>query len=386
VIDGETGDPIPCFRVAVEGYGRGLPAIWTLDGYTFAPEQGQFDTGRLELVSGKLLSLTVCADGYDPLTLDSVPVQSISEDPDRTVFRLQRNERRSTLHIGRVVDPQGRGIAAAEVGFRPEQRTDNRRGFSRVLTDASGAYMVSSIDPHEQIVYVRAPGCAPIFCRMSELLTDAGGAFTDVVLDPAATVSGYAWDELGQAITYTKIISSFAARSMEELEFMESFQILWPQTQTDEHGYYQLTDLPAGEVHVQVLFDDDRRIAPKTVAVHPGDSLELNFGERVGFVVSGVVLDGEDSLEDVEVQLKAMDKALKSHGSRTNASGRFKFIHVPGGEYVFATSIPQEVAGQQTRDPNDTSHILYDVMDIQGDLDLTVDYRTRSIGKDSPTP
>ena len=81
-----------------------------------------------------------------------------------------------------------------------------------------------------------------------------------------------------------------------------------------------------------------------------------------------------------------MDKALKSHGGRTDAAGRFMLIGVTGGEYVFAALRPQEAADEQTRDPNDTSHILYEVMDIQNDLDLTVDYHTRSITKEYPIP
>jgi RNA polymerase sigma factor (sigma-70 family) len=384
VVDADTGGAIGCFRVALGRVG-GVPAWWTLDGYTFTSEKGHFDTGPLNLVEGARLALTVYADGYDPLTLDSVPVQAISDDPGRAVFRLQRNTRRSTLYVGRVVDGAGQAIEGAEVGFRLDRDTRDRRGFSRVMTDASGTYMISSVDPREQVLFVRVPGYAPRHCRMSDLLLDATGVFADVILDPPATVSGYAWDELGQPIANTRIVSSFTVRSAEEFESMALFQILWPETQTDEQGYYRLTDLPIGEVHVQVLFDDHRRMAPQRVTVQPGDSLELNFGEQGGFIISGVVVDGRVPLERVEVQLKPIKEGLRSHWGKTDAAGRFKIIEVPAGKYVFATLLPL-AAGEPARDPNDISHVLYEVMDIASDLVLTVDYQTRSISKGSPIP
>jgi len=97
--------------------------------------------------------------------------------------------------------------------------------------------------------------------------------------------------------------------------------------------------------------------------------------------VAGVVAEGEEPLGSVEVELKAIDKSQRSHAGRTDTSGRFKFLHVPQGRYVFTALRPQNGAKEQTRDPNDLSHVLYEVMDVQSDLDLMVDYRTRSINR-----
>lgn len=135
VIDADTGDAIACFEVGAK-HVKGIPAPWGLDGLTFTSEKGNFDTGWLELVHGASLPVTVHADGYDPLTLEAVPVQVISESPDRTVFGLRRNARRSTVYVGRVVNGEGRPVPGAEVGFRPRYHTPSRKGFSKVLTDA----------------------------------------------------------------------------------------------------------------------------------------------------------------------------------------------------------------------------------------------------------
>ena len=378
-VDADTGNPLDRFHI-IKGNVTGRGALMTIFGYTFASPMGDFDTGRWHLGSGEPTPVTVCAEGYDPLTLEAIPVQAAPEDSDRTVFRLQRNERRSTIYVGRVVDDQGQAIPGAEVGFRVEGHMVDR-GFSRVITDETGTYMISSIDPLEQIVFVRAHGYAPRYCRMADLLLETPGLFDDVVLDSPASVSGYAWDELGQPITHTEIVSSPVPHSKEDMLFTLRFwRTLWPAVRTNESGYYQLTDLPIDEVQISVLLDDHRRMPSKRVTLHPGVSVELNFGDQGGFVVTGVVADGENLLERVEVQLKAMEEDAKSHSGRTDAAGRFKIIGVPAGKYVFATLIPL-AAGEPARDPNDISHVLYEVMDIENDLDLTVDYQTRSIGR-----
>jgi len=384
VVDRDTGDPISCFRARVKSQ-PGMPGTWALDGYTFTSEKGQFDSAGLELVPGQRLSLTVDADGYDPLTLDSVPAQQISDDPERTVFRLQRNERRSTLYVGRVVDETGRAMAGAEVGFRLDRDTRDRKGFSRVTTDASGTYMISSIDPYEQILFVRAPGCALYYGRMSDLLLETPGVFANVVLAPAATVSGYVWDELGRPLAHKRVLSCPVARSLEDSESRVLFWQLCPEARTDETGYYQLTDLPTGEMTISVLREDNINRMPQRVTLHPGEAVEVNFGDQGGFVVSGIVADGGMLLERVEVQLKPIDEGGQSHWGKTDAAGCFKIIEVPKGRYVFATLLPLE-AGAPARDPNDTSHVLYEVMDIASDLELLVDYQARSIEKADTVP
>ena len=241
--------------------------------------------------------------------------------------------------------------------------------------------MISAIDPHEQIVCVRARGYALHYCRMSDLLLDTPGVFADFVLDPTATVSGYVWDELGRPLAQKRVLSHPLARSEEDNDLKMLFWELCPEARTDETGYYQLTDLPIGEVTISVLCDDNISRTPQKVTLHPGEAVEVSFGNRGGFVVTGVVADGEDLLDRVEVQLKPIDENLQSHWGKTDAAGRFKIIEVPEGRYVVATFRPRDAEDGDAQDPNDRSHLLYEVMDIQSDLHLAVDYLTRSIGR-----
>jgi len=108
---------------------------------------------------------------------------------------------------------------------------------------------------------------------------------------------------LGHPITQARIVSSPVAHAEADAVLTLLFKsVVWPGVRTDETGNYQLDDLPSGEVQIGVLFDDHRRMQPKRVTLHPGETVEVNFGDQGGFVVAGVVADAAALLERVEVQ------------------------------------------------------------------------------------
>ena len=352
-----------------------------LDDLTFTSEKGHFDSGdgKHKRPLPSQLTLTVIADGYDPLTIDSVPAQSISEDPERMIYRLQPNAKRASIYIGRVLDENGSPIQKAEIGLGTLQVRNAKKIFQWALTDPSGTFQLSGINPAEQIFFVRAQNYAPTYGVTSDLVLETPGLLADITLVPAAEVFGHAWDENGNAISHTQVISHPMVRTEEAHDLLSSFSVLWPDTETDEHGYYRLQNLPVGEVQVQLLFRDSRRVAPKKTTLIPGASVELNFGDEGGLVVSGIVREGPLPLERVTVQLKPMDSTLRSQNAKTDSAGYFKMIHVPAGKYLFATLRPRTAENQRLSDPNDQSHILYKMMDIEEDSDVTVDYEARTI-------
>ncbi|GAH90379.1 unnamed protein product, partial [marine sediment metagenome] len=94
VMDSTTGESIHKFLVKMTASQvgprtYGYSATWSREGYTFDSSGGFFDTGRENLPLNGQFRMTVSAEGYDPVTLDPVVVQPISEDPNRTKFRLQ---------------------------------------------------------------------------------------------------------------------------------------------------------------------------------------------------------------------------------------------------------------------------------------------------------
>jgi len=161
------------------------------------------------------------------------------------------------------------------------------------------------------------------------------------------------------------------------------------ETQTDQEGRYALQDLNA-DLFVLYVSHPQYPLFVQDVALPAAqEEATLNVQFAKPRRLSGRVIDeqgqpvaeGEDLLVGVEVQLKAIDKDQRSHDGRTDASGQFKFLHVPPGRYVFAALRPRDQEDGHARDPDDLSHVLYEVMDVQSDLDLTVDYRTRSINR-----
>ncbi len=381
VVDADTGDSIPRFRVAMHS-ASGVSIFWAEKGVTFTSDKGEFDTAGENLTVGEGWTVTVYADGYDPLTAVAA-ARPVSNDPVRKVFRLHRNARRSTVYVGRVVDSDGNLIAGAELGYQLADPPwfNDRHAFLRVVTDVSGTYRISSIDPQEPyIVFVRARGYGLRCCRMSDFLSATPGLFADIVLDVGATVFGHAWDENRQPLASVEIGSDPTVHSEEEARFQVPLSPVWPRARTDAQGYYQLTDLPAGEVRLYVWIQQGRPPA-RTVTLQPGASVESNFGDEGGFVIAGIVTDGQTPVADAEVELQTMGGKRKTFADHADVSGRFKLTHVPAGKYLFATLRARQTAGGPADDPNDLSHVLYEEMDIQGDLNLKVDYSTRSIGR-----
>lgn len=382
VIDVDTGKPLPCFHVTAVDEMTGRSSYWEEAGFICTSQEGFFDTGWNHIPLDVPLSLTVSADGYDSLTLTSIRTQPISKHPDRIVFALTPSPIQSTLFVGRVVDGKGEPVHSAEVAYRLKHTTRNQRGFMRVLTDASGTYMLPAVNASTHIVYIRAHGYALQYHEMAKLLLDGGSVFMEVVLEPAATVSGHVWDENGTAIAHTKMMSWAVPRSEKEDDYDRLSDRLWPEVNTDEQGYYRLTDLPAGEIQIQPV-SHTYRVTPKRVVLETGQSLVLNFGDGGGSVVSGVVQEGDAMLSGVEVQLKSV-KDRESWWGRTDAAGYFKIIEVPEDKYLFALIRPREQGDELSTDPNDQSHLLYKLMHIQKDLQLRADYQTRTIEEISP--
>ena len=383
VVDAVTDQSIVCFRVtnASDYIDPKLSHIrsgmWSKDeGLTFTSTDGIFDTCGEPLPLEGFVSLRVDVQGYEPLVLERIPIQSIKENPERIEFRLQPNPRRTRINIGHVIDVNGVPVAGAEVDYRLESIGSRNIGFSRGVTDIEGCYRIAGIDPEEQLIAVQAPGYAPRFLSMSALISANPGVFNDVILEAGPSVTGRVWDEDGQPIAQARISGHVTVHSEEEAEFMLQFRSLGREAETDDSGYYQLMDLPVGELRILIETEGQGHIAPADVVLDPGDCLELNFGEEGGFVVSGVVKDGDDLLERVDVELHSIGGEGSTRYTETDATGRFKFIHIQSGEYLFAVLMSQEY---QTDDPNDNSHVLYEKLNIQSDLDMIVDYQTRSI-------
>jgi len=123
VVDDVTGEPIKKFTVKLKysdrgsNPGYGYSSTWSRNGNNFDSAEGLFDTGKEDLPIGAEYSLTVYADGFDPLNIDPVVVPEIAEDSTRIEFRLKS----ATTLTGRIVDTKGVPIEGARIHILNEK-------------------------------------------------------------------------------------------------------------------------------------------------------------------------------------------------------------------------------------------------------------------------
>ncbi|MHC4647239.1 MAG: sigma-70 family RNA polymerase sigma factor, partial [Planctomycetota bacterium] len=116
VVSDQTSEPVSVFNVTLGASRKGLKrahgysASWGDYGHYFKSIDGFF--GIIEsLPIGAAYRLTVYAEGYNPLTIDPVIVQEITDDPNRIEFRLKP----ATPIVGRVVGRDGLPVARARI-------------------------------------------------------------------------------------------------------------------------------------------------------------------------------------------------------------------------------------------------------------------------------
>jgi len=277
VVDATTGEPIPKFLVKmtfsqVGPRTSGYTATWSREGYTFDSPEGLFDTGREDLPVNDQYRMTVHAEGFDPLILDPVVVQPVSEDPNRTLFMLQP----ATVFTGRVIASNGKPIqGAAVVFFSNGNVQEERENWPRAVTDKTGIFTISGLGSEPQCLFVSAADFAPRAYLMTDLI-ETPGLLVDIVLDHAANLVGRVVDEDGKGIMNARVHAFVELGRARDV--LTHFPSLGPSIRTDKDGYYQLSGVPTGQVQISVMSAQNYEIEHKKVDLKPGDSMELNFG------------------------------------------------------------------------------------------------------------
>jgi len=375
VLDATTAEPIRKFIVKMTAteVGRstyGYAARWSDEGYTFDSAEGLFDTGREALPVRGQYRMTVSAAGYDPVTLDPVEVQPTSDDPNRTEFGLTS----TTVFAGRVVTGEGLPIQGAAVVFFSDGSGMERESWSRVATDKTGVFTISGLSSEPQVVFVSAPDFAPRVYLMTELI-EAPGQFTAIVLDHAASVFGRVFDENGKGMSGASVHAFVDLGRAREV--LKSFPSLGPRANTDKDGYYEMSGVPTGQVQIGVQSPRNYTIGHKKVSLKPGESMELNFGEEGGYVITGTVRAGDDMLEGAYVMLDSREIGLRMDG--TDHAGRFKVINVPEGICLLSVQWTPSHARGTTKWPKDTRFLLHRPLEVYKNMELDIDLSEGSI-------
>jgi len=314
--------------------GFGYSATWNREGHNFDSKDGFFDTGSENIPIGAEYSMTVYADGFAPLTIDPVVVQPISQEPNRTEFRLKP----ATAIAGRVVDSNSSPIAAARIRIISDN-TDFEHWDDRdtTVTNPKGEFLISGAGSQEQCIYITAATFAPYFGLSTDLPKNSEGTI-QITLNPGAEVFGRVVDTDGQVMSGARICAHIFSKQMRKV-LSSPGPSLDNAAYTDMDGYYELFDLPSGDFSVGVLTplaQGSLNFAQKKITLEEGQSMELNFGDEVGFRLTGVVRMGKKLLEKANVQIRLPDNSTK--WGHSDSEGRFRISGIPKGTYTINTS------------------------------------------------
>lgn len=290
VSDAATGKPIPRFKVKMDfsqvaAPSGGFATSWSKEGYTFESPEGLFDTGIDEPPVGGSYWMAVYAEGYDPVALDPVVAQPISNNPVRTEFRLPP----ATVFAGRILATDGRPLEGAIVVFFSNGEVFAGTGrWPSTATNKAGVYTIAGLGSEPQCMVVSAPGFAPRVFVMVDLLV-ASGRLADIVLEPAASIVGRVVDEQGRSVTNAHIQAQPSLKNIRGI--LRLVPNLGPTTCTDENGRYRLSGLPTGRVSILVfsLSEGQRRIGHNVVDLKPGETMTLDFVDEGEEATTGAV-------------------------------------------------------------------------------------------------
>jgi protocatechuate 3,4-dioxygenase beta subunit len=335
VIDDRTGESVGKFNVKLFSTSKGNPtggysATWSRQGHTFESPDGVFDTGVETIPIGKQYAITITAGGYDSLYMDPVTVQPISQDPNRTEFRMKP----ATVMTGRVVDCNSMPVAGASIRWLPleNDRIDSEHWdpSDTAATNSKGDFTLSGVGSEKGVVYITVPAFAPYLNSAANLPRNSQGT-VEIKLDPGASIFGRITDPNGRGEAEAQVSVHIDVEQLRQISGS-----LWNRmtATTDTDGYYEIMDLPAGMVSVNVNTSRNQPFAQKSITLKTGQSHELNFGDEPGFTITGMVRKGQTVLSGANVYIRISDKSSKS--AQADGWGHYVIHGVPAGEYLIS--------------------------------------------------
>jgi len=252
VVDGESGEPLPVFRVLLNDHRGGTPSL-VGDG-----RSGRFDW-PVEMIFHEKFSLEVHAGGYEPARSDVRPVRSGMQDFE---FRMRRGG--GSLR-GVVRGPTGQPVSGALVGLTGLGfgfHLEGARAFSgdlalQAITGTDGRFSIPLRPNTESLCVVHEAGFAQMAVGdvpKSGIVLQPWGAIEGVVLTAGQPASGQ----------------------------VVSLQTWPPQSDSDPHGVV-LQGLATSDASGRFRFD---RVPPGVAAVSryykfsPGTAGRVGHGPR----------------------------------------------------------------------------------------------------------
>jgi len=374
VIDAATGKIIPKFHVRMTASRTGDKAYgysvtWSEEGHTFNSPDGFFDTGRQDLPLGKQYRIRVGAEGYDPITNDLVPVQPVSDSPERTQFQLQP----AKMRVGRVINIEGKPIEGATIIFYPNENVSYDEVLPRTITDKEGTYSILGLSSEYQIMEVNAPSYTPNVLLLKDIsLPDS--QFTDIILDHGVSLSGYVFDEKGTGIADVAI-SVYIDPARTNNVRTRLANVRYGAT-TDKNGSYQVQGVPSGKL--LVIASNTQYYHRKKIEIKPTQTMQLNFGDEDGFIISGITTADKQQLDNTRVFL------LSSEGEFlrrviADSHGKFKFFYVGEDSYILKAAWSSNISSKPEKWPEGTNFEIERKLKIEENIELNIDMQAETV-------
>ncbi len=325
VVDRETGEPVPWFRVGISG--RSRRTTWVYD------RDGRFTLERVRCYR-RVPPVVVDADGYPPAT--ARPAADETESAVDVQVRLVPG---GTV-TGQVLDTAGNPIAGARVFLR-----DRRESFA--VSNETGRFILTGCpEGTRQVLYAThadyVRSASPFFA------ITRGGVTRDRILRlrNGATVQGAVRDTGGAPVSFTPI-SLLHGNSLMRTEC------------TDHDGVYCIDRIAPGTYSLRL---DSDRYEPRQVTLADGAVEHIDFGpsptekeaaskDATGMLTGSVTTPSGTPAAGVSVELLA-DGAYVPRTpvarTRTDQTGKFAFENVLPGCYTLRSHSPAHGSGERT--------------------------------------
>jgi RNA polymerase sigma factor (sigma-70 family) len=362
VVDETSGRPIDLFRVRLSEH-RGTDLQFLGDGHN-----GHFGW-PIFMAFFQEFSLQVEADGYEPVSTDTRPVQKGSQNFEiklRQAFNL----------AGTVLSPDGQPVAHAFVGLNGPDFTCSLIEGSRpspggvtpqTITDSNGRFSFKPKPGVESILVVHELGSAQVPVRNL--------AKGPLVLQPWGAIEGKLIVG-GKPLPDQEITLTAAHRDGAQAANCINAQA---NTKTDAEGRFRFPKVPSGPLVVCRFFNFNRnRVGPvgmshsKEVIVPPGGTAEVTIGGN-GRTVTGKLalsadLPGHDWRDDLQSlvqkgpkppaftptadldviqrfqrELERYNASLQKYFLEIQPDGSFRIDDVPSGEYILELRVTQPI-------------------------------------------
>lgn len=340
----ERGQPVAGAMVTAmpDRDGAGVPRRVTTDG------QGRFSLSGLSLATAWTMEARH-------------PAYALARAPsiDARASDLRLELRSGGALFGRVVDGEGRGVAAVEVyahAMRRQAAGDNRTAaealpeYTSVRTDEEGRYRLGRVNPGLYRFEVRPPArmqWANVAAVVKEHEVKAGdNALPDLTIARGASLRGIAEAEAqanASAAAKAGASSEAAVRTLEVAILPDGQQGVPHRVavQPDAHGRFIVEDLEPGSFRVQVRSKRHGWSEPVRVTLREGDTADAAFRFAATSRLEGkVTLAGGGAPKNARIDLyreRGADRPahdLSGNWAKIADDGSYTVTGLSPGEYT----------------------------------------------------